>query len=149
MAEVEDRGLETLVVWQKAIKFAALLCKTYLIKFPNEEKFALIDQVRRSAQSIPANIAEGHGRFYYQEGIHYAYIARGSLEETRSHLTYAFEMGYISSDELSSLKKEIEEIRRLINGYVNYLKKTKRGVYEPGSQYLLTPNDKNNLELTQ
>ncbi len=60
-----------------------------------EEKWGLSQQIRRSAQSIPANIAEGYGRYYYQETIRFCYIARGSLEETLSHLVLAHELGYI------------------------------------------------------
>lgn len=135
MVELEDKGLDTLVVWQKAIQFAKHICGTVISQFPEQEKYALASQIRRSAQSVPANIAEGYGRFYYQEGIRFAYIARGSIEETRSHLTYAHEMKYISSEDFDRIKIEIDDIKRLLNGYINYLKRTKRGVSEPGAQY--------------
>jgi four helix bundle protein len=135
MAELEDKGLETLVVWQKAIQFAKQICGVVISQFPEQEKYALASQIRRSAQSVPANIAEGYGRFYFQEGIRFAYIARGSLEETRSHLTFAHEMMYISNEDFDRIKLEIDEIKRLLNGYINYLKRTKRGVSEPGAQY--------------
>ena len=84
-----DKGLETLLVWQKSLAFTIEVCKTILPKLPVQEKWSLVDQLRRSAQSIPANIAEGYGRFYFQESIRFCYIARGSLEETFSHLTLA------------------------------------------------------------
>lgn len=140
MAESEQlsdqKGLQTLIVWQKSINFSVHICQVLLPKLPDHEKWALADQLRRSSQSIPANIAEGYGRYYFQEGIHFAYIARGYLEETLSHLSFAKEMGYLSSTDFDSLSSDISEIRRLISGYINYLKKSKRGINEPGSQYL-------------
>ncbi len=95
MDETQDKGLESLLVWKKAMQFAVTISKEILVKIPVEEKYALSSQIRRASQSIPANIAEGYGRFYFQEGVRFAYIARGSLEETRSHLTFAYEMRYI------------------------------------------------------
>ena len=122
-----DKGLEKLVTWQKAMNLAVTICKQVVPMLPPDERHALADQLRRSAQSIPANIAEGHGRYYYQEGIRFCYIARGSLEETRSHLIFACKMQYISSETYHAMNREIEELRRLLNGYILFLKKTKRG----------------------
>ncbi len=141
-----ERGLESLVVWKKSIQFAIYTSQKVIGKFPTEEKFALSSQLRRSCQSIPANIAEGYGRFYFQEGIRFAYIARGSLEETRSHIFYAHEMKYISDEEYVIVNKQIEEIRRLINGYINYLKKTKQGISEPGVHYYSKPHSESIIE---
>ncbi len=81
-----DKGLETLLVWQKSLAFAVEVCKIILPKMPVQEKWPLVDQLRRSAQSIPANIAEGYGRFYFQESVRFCYIARGSLEETPAYI---------------------------------------------------------------
>jgi len=139
MAEPDnEKGLESLVVWKKSLQFAIFLSGEIIQKFPSEEKYALSSQLRRACQSIPANIAEGYGRFYFQEGIRFAYIARGSLEETRSHVHYAHHMAYLSDDEFSLINNKMEEIRRLINGYIKYLKKTKQGVGEPGVHYYST-----------
>jgi four helix bundle protein len=140
MTEDFEKGLEKLIVWQKAIQFASYICGVIVKKIPEDEKWALISQLRRSSQSVPANIAEGYGRYYYQEGVRFAYIARGSLQETYSHLTYAKEMEYFSSDEFDHSKKEIAELMRLLNGYINYLKRTKRGINEPGAQYFAHPD---------
>lgn len=82
MVKTEDKGLETLQVWQRAMAFAVKVYRQVLPSLPSQEKWSLVDQLRRSVQSIPANIAEGYGRFYYQESIRFCYIARGSLEET-------------------------------------------------------------------
>lgn len=77
-------GLEKLDVWCKARDFAVRVHKELLPLLPAEEKWALSQQIRRSSQSTPANIAEGHGRFYFQDNVRFCYIARGSLEETLS-----------------------------------------------------------------
>ncbi len=130
----KDTGLETLLVWQKATDFAFIICKEVISSFPKEEKWAMISQLRRAAQSIPANIAEGYGRFYYQEGIRFCYFARGSLEETLSHLTLANKLGYLKNDHYNELSKNIEELRKMINGYIGFLKRSKRGANEPGSR---------------
>ena len=134
MVASKDKGLETLQVWQRAITFATNICDQILPMLPNEEKWALTDQLRRSAQSIPANLAESYGRYYYQDSIRFCYIARGSLEETFSHLTLAYNLGYISEKEHTSLIQETNELRKMVNGYITYLKRSKRGANEPGSQ---------------
>jgi four helix bundle protein len=75
------QGLETLEAWKKANEFALVIYREVLPKLPVEEKWNLDQQIRRAAQSVPANIAEGHGRFYYQDEVRFCYIARGSLTE--------------------------------------------------------------------
>ena len=88
------QGLETLEAWKRAKDFAVKVCKEILPLLPAEEKWSLSQQIRRAVQSVPANIAEGHGRFYFQETVRYCYIARGSLSETYTHITVAYELGY-------------------------------------------------------
>ena len=102
---------------------------------PPEEKYALSQQLRRSSQSIPANIAEGHGRFYFQDNVRFCYIARGSLEETLSHIVYAYKVDYISEIIYKSFAVDGESLNPLINGYIGFLKKSKQGANEPGANY--------------
>jgi four helix bundle protein len=130
-------GLEKLDVWCKARDFAVRVHKEILPLLPTEEKWSLNQQIRRSSQSIPANIAEGHGRFYFQENVRFCYIARGSLEETLSHIVYAFKVGYISETLYNSFSVDGENLNRLINGYIGFLKKSKQGANEPGANYLV------------
>ena len=130
-----DKGLETLLVWQKSLAFAVEVCKTILPKLPIQEKWSLVDQLRRSAQSIPANIAEGYGRFYFQESVRFCYIARGSLEETFSHLTLAHKLDYLDNATYKRLNDQIIELRRMISGYIAFLKESKRGASEPGANH--------------
>lgn len=86
------KSLETLEVWKKAKEFCVRVYEEVLPVLPTEEKWNLNQQLRRSSSSIPANIAEGYGRFYYQEIIRFCYTARGLLEETLSHLVLCFEL---------------------------------------------------------
>jgi len=132
-----DKGLETLQVWQKSLAFAVEVCKTILPQLPVQEKWSLADQLRRSVQSIPANIAEGYGRFYFQESVRFCYIARGSLEETFSHLTLAHKLSYFDEKTYKQLNDQIIELRRMISGYISFLKESKRGASEPGANHHL------------
>lgn len=128
------KSLETLEVWKRAKEFAIRVYKEVLPLLPSEEKWNLNQQLRRSSNSVPANIAEGYGRFYYQENIHFCYNARGSLEETLSHLVICYEMQYVSRTLFDSLEKDGEKLTQLINGYIGYLKRSKLGQHEPGAQ---------------
>lgn len=127
------KGLESLQIWQLSLASAEKVCRQVLPMLPKEERWALVEQLRRSVQSIPANIAEGYGRYYYQDAIRYCYIARGSLEESFSHLTLASNLGYIEEKLMHDLYQEIITLRQKINGYIGYLKQSKRGSSEPGS----------------
>lgn len=128
-------GLNRLKVWVRAKGFAVSIYKKALPLLPAEEKWNLNQQLRRSALSIPANIAEGYGRFYYQDNIRFCYTARGSLNEVLSHLTIAFELNYILDGLYKELSGEGDEIDRMLNGYIAYLKKSKQGAGEPGANY--------------
>lgn len=128
-----EKGLEKLILWRKSADFAVKVCKEILPAFPDHEKYSLTSQLRRAVQSIPANIAEGYGRYYYQYAIRFCYIARGSLEESRSHLTIACELSYLSSDRFQQSVLEMDEIRKMIHGYIAYLKRSKQGELEPGA----------------
>jgi four helix bundle protein len=91
--------------------------------FPGEEKFRLIDQIIRSSRSINATIAEGHGRYTSKDQLHFCIIARGSLSETHNQLTDALDCNYINQVQLDDLKKSIDEVGKLLNGYISYLRK--------------------------
>jgi four helix bundle protein len=93
--------------------------------FPVQEKYRLTDQVIRSSRGITACISEGYGRFHYQENIQFCRIARGSLNETLEHLITAFDEKYVDSEELLTFKTHIDKCGQLLNGYINYLKKSK------------------------
>ncbi len=118
----ENFGFENLELWQKARVFKKELCKLSG-SFPSGEKYRMTDQLKRSARSINANIAEGHGRFSYPDQIRFCTMARGSLSETINHLVDAFDESYIPETILNNLKKSGKEIERMLNGYIIYLRK--------------------------
>lgn len=131
------QGLETLEAWKKSRAFVWAIYKEVLPLLPADEKWHLNQQIRRSAHSVTANIAEGHGRFYYQDNVRFCYIARGSLTETYTHLVLAHDLQYIRDELFNRLKNQIEELIRIINGYIAYLKRSKRGEKEPGANYAI------------
>ena len=127
---MKEKGLESLVAWKKAMRFAVRVHKELLPQIPENEAWVMGRQLRRSAQSVPANMAEAFGRFYYQDGVRHCYIARGSLEETRSHLYLARELGYIREETYSEFNQEIDLLRRMLRGYIAYLRRSRRGNQE-------------------
>jgi four helix bundle protein len=129
------KSLETLEAWKKAKEFALRVYREVLPLLPSEEKWNLNQQLRRSSNSVPANIAEGYGRFYYQDNIRFCYNARGSLEETLSHLVMCSELKYVPKTLSDSLEQDGEKLTQLINGYIGYLKRSKQGQNEPGANH--------------
>ncbi len=102
----------------EAYKVARLLVKdVYRLqqKFPQEEKFALGDQIRRSTISITSNIAEGSGRNSIKEKIHFVEIAFGSMMESFSQLQNAQDLGYITSEEVESLRLSYNHLSALLS----------------------------------
>ena len=95
--------------------------------FPKTEEYLLKAQVLDSCRSITANIAEGFGRFHYQENIQFCRISRGSLDETLEHIVTAYDDKYITKDILSEINKDYKECLKQINGYIKYLKTAKQG----------------------
>jgi four helix bundle protein len=113
-----------LKVWQacRAIRINVWrLCK----KFPIEEKFRLSDQMIRASRSATANIAEGYGRYHFQENIQFCRQSRGSLYELMDHGLTAEECGYITPDECRGLINDVTSAIRTLNGYIKYLKNRK------------------------
>ena len=120
------RTFEDLEVWKKG-REVRLFVQNVVKKFPQEEKFALLLQIRKSSRSITNNIAEGYGRFFYQENIQFCRISRGSLSETLDHMIVALDEEYITAEELNDFRALYNECLRLLNGYIGYLKKVKSG----------------------
>jgi len=92
--------------------------------FPKEEKYGLSSQMRDSANSVIANIAEAHGRYYFADKARVLYISRGECEETRSHLRVALGLEYIDKKEFVNLNEEYEGLLKGISSYIKTLKKT-------------------------
>jgi four helix bundle protein len=93
---------------------------------PPEERYCLANQMRRAALSVTNNIAEGHGRWHYQENIHYCRIARGSVDELIDDFNTCQDEAYGDQTLVAALKVEAYELIRRINGYIAYLRKSKQ-----------------------
>lgn len=122
--EITKSTFETLEVWKEARALRQEISS--LVKaLPVDEKFRLADQMVRASRSVTANIAEGHGRYHFQENIQFCRQARGSLYELLDHLTVALDENYISDDIFNNFKNKIFSIVKILNGYISYLKKQK------------------------
>jgi four helix bundle protein len=92
-------------------------------RFPKEELFGLTSQIRRSAVSIPANIAEGQGREHTKEFLNHLSIARGSLLELETHLMLSQRIGLLQQPELESLLTMTDRLSRMLSGLRKALEK--------------------------
>lgn len=112
---------EKLTVWQRA---RSLVKEVYLLTalFPEEEKFGLRSQIQRAVVSVSSNIAEGSGRYFNKEKLHFYSIAYGSLLEVVSQLFLACDLGYIQSSDLERLEPAMDEIARMINGMMKTIR---------------------------
>lgn len=116
-------SFEKLTAWQESRKLVATVYRL-LDSFPQFEKYALCDQIRRAIVSVPSNLAEGSGRMSLKEQIHYIEISFGSLMEAYNQLIIATDLNYIDSQSLESLKPDIDKVARLLNGlHAAYVKK--------------------------
>jgi len=114
----EIRSHRDLVVWQKAMDLAV---EVYRIvrALPDAERFGLISQLSRAATSIPANIAEGHGRMGGREYANFLSIARGSLKEL---LELAVRVGYVPEDDTKTALSIADEVGRMLTTLIQRLR---------------------------
>jgi four helix bundle protein len=114
------KNYKELNVWQKSYE---LCLKIYRItaKFPKEERCGLTSQIRRSAVSIPSNIAEGYGRKTTLDYIRMLYISYGSVCELETQILLAGDLGFIEKGELGTAKKDIAEIERMLKALIKSL----------------------------
>jgi four helix bundle protein len=113
-----------LKVWQEARDLRKEI-EEISNSFPPEEKYRLKDQIIRAARSITNNLAEGFGRFHYQENIQFCRQSRGSLFEVMDHLIIAFDNNYIDKEKFDGLNDKCTNELKLLNGYIKYLKEKK------------------------
>ena len=121
MVEMSNYGFKDLIVWQKSM---ALTKEIYVLvkRLPKEELYALSDQMRRAAVSIPSNIAEGQGRTSAKEFAHFLSIANGSKAELETQLLLCVELGYLESQEITVSIGLIDEIGRILYTMMKKLK---------------------------
>lgn len=96
--------------------------------FPADERYRLSDQLIRASRSISANIAEGYGRYHFQENIQFCRQARGSLTECLDHLICACDEKYITDEQLQEQRTHYHHVIKLLNGYISYLKDRKKTI---------------------
>lgn len=120
--KADDKPVKTLKdldAWKKALDFAESIY-TLTARFPKEEQFGLISQLRRSAVSVPSNIAEGAARSTRKEFIQFLHVALGSLAEAETQLILARRLDYQVED---TIFNNIENIRRMLLGLIRFLRK--------------------------
>ena len=113
--EKMEYQFEKLNAWQESRKMVVAVYQL-LKKFPSEERYALCDQLRRAAISVPSNIAEGNGRIALKEQIHFLEIAFGSVIEVYCQLQIDKDLNYITEEEFNQIKPVIYNTSKLISG---------------------------------
>ncbi len=114
------RNFKDLTVWQKSHR---MVLDVYRVSkgFPSDERFGLTAQLRRSAVSVPANIAEGCGRDTDREMARFLSIAAGSACETEYYIILAHDLSFIDKNAYDELDRQINEIKRMLNSFMQKL----------------------------
>ncbi|MBI5805061.1 four helix bundle protein [candidate division TA06 bacterium] len=107
-----------LIIYQLAVDLADWIYEL-TARFPEDEKYNLTSQIRRSSTSVYSNIAEGFGRYHYKENKQFCRIARGSLYEIKSHVLFSHKRGYISQQVLDEYQKRHTTLAIKLNNYIN------------------------------
>lgn len=127
MGDGDVQSYRDLRVWQSAMDLAEN-CYRLTKSFPRDEMFGLTSQIRRSASSIPANIAEGNGRELTRSYVQSLRIAQGSLKELETHLLLAGRVGLLSSASLSEALEQCEAVGKMLRALIRRLQERMRDV---------------------
>lgn len=119
----EIRGFKDLEVWQVAMRLVGE-CYRVSRSFPDSERFGLTNQLRRSAVSVPSNIAEGHGRGSPKSFLNFLWIANGSLAELETQVLLAIDLGFLSNTDTSAALDLIGQVGRMLTGLRRAVEKT-------------------------
>ena len=117
MKDGKIESFTDLNVWKEGHTLVVMIYKMTR-SFPKEETYSLVDQMRRAAASITANIAEGFGRQGYKEKIQFYYIAKGSLSELKNFLFIAKDVGYLSAENFIQLSDQANIVDRILQGFI-------------------------------
>ena len=110
-----------LKVWERSHQLTLAVYRTTR-PFPKEEQYGLTSQIRRAGASVPANIAEGHGREHLGDYLHHLSIANGSLMELETHFLLAGRLGYLKVEPMNQLLEQTAEVGRMLAGLIRSLK---------------------------
>lgn len=119
------QSFEELACWKEVRVLRNFVMDSVIPDFPSFERFGLTSQIRRSSRSVGNNIAEGFGRFHFQENIQFCRMARGSLNEMLDHGIIALDEDYISEGKLKELTIIHDKTLLILNGYIKYLQNRK------------------------
>ena len=122
------RSFEDLNCWKACRNLRAFIASDVVPQLPKEERYRLGDQLLRAARSSTANIAEGYGRFHYLDNAKFCSNARGSCWEVLDHLIAAADEKLLSDELLDRGRKLVGDAVRLLNGYMNYLKRVQNAI---------------------
>ena len=111
---------QQLTVWQKAMDLTTSVYEL-TASFPKEERYSLVDQMRRAAISIPSNIAEGKGRKSQNDFKHFLSIARGSVNELETQILLSERLSYTDKEKSDKIIGLADEVGKMINGLINSL----------------------------
>ena len=114
------KNYKELNVWQKSYKLCLHIYKVTK-RFPKDEMYGLTSQIRRSAVSIPSNIAEGYGRKTTLEYVRFLYIAYGSVCELETQTMISGDLGYVKKERLGELRGEIGDVERMLKALIKSL----------------------------
>jgi four helix bundle protein len=103
----------------------AVVCHRTTSRFPSNEQYGLTSQIRRAAGSVPANIAEGHGRENTGSFIQFLRISQGSLKELETHAILAARVGYLDAEEETEILERATEIGKMIRALIRRLQEKK------------------------
>jgi len=117
------KSYRDLVAWQKGMDLAGLVYRA-TTRFPSEERFGLVAQMRRAAVSVPANVAEGFGRGGRADFRRFVLMARGSLFELQTHGELARRLGWLKGKTLTLLRQGSQEVDAILTGLIRSLGKT-------------------------
>jgi len=120
MSEKSFKSFEDLKCWQ-ACREVRIFVSELVKSYPKEERFSIVDNMKRAARSTTQNIAEGFGRFHYKENMQFCRVSRGSLYELIDDLITSIDEGFINKEDYELGRTKISNAMALLNGYINYL----------------------------
>ena len=124
--ELHLQNFEQLKCWKACRDLRLFVARKVIPTLPTEEKYRLVDQLFRAARSTTANVAEGDGRFHFQDNAKFCRIARGSCKEVLDHLITGCDEGLLGRSMLMEGRVSVEKAVKLLSAYIRYLNNSKR-----------------------